>query len=235
LLDGNDQRHNENVEIELNGELMSTEIQEIRMVLKKLAELRNKTTDLLSELSVPDETKNRLLAGYLDISIEHFDAICLLIEKGLNGSAYVLLRTLFETMHRASWVHHCACEAQIEKISRSDKFRFPSQKDMADQIDKKCSPEDPSFKFFRLIVDTHYGFLSSFTHSGLSPLSRRFKGDDVIPNFDTKEIIALLEAAAIIMFLMAYLFFIAAGDMVRAQVLAELIMSFSPEDENETG
>ncbi len=216
-------RHSDIIE---RKEAMVTENLEISIAVNRVADLRNKVTDLLSDYSVPGDMKNRILVGYLDIAIEHFDAICLLIEKDLNGSAYVLLRTLFETMHRASWVHHCASKTQIKKISRSDKFRFPSQKNMAEQIDKKCSPEDPSFKFFGLIVDKHYGLLSSFTHSGLSPVSRRFKADDVIPNFEKQEMVTLLGAAAIILLLVSYLFFIAVGDMDKVQVPADLIMNY---------
>jgi hypothetical protein len=77
--------------------------------------------ELLGCHEYPSSTKIAFLTGYVDIALEHHEAISLLVNSKLYGSAFTLVRPLFETVFRALWINQAADEAQIEKASR-DKF-----------------------------------------------------------------------------------------------------------------
>ena len=56
----------------------------------------------------------RLAEGCLDVALEHHRAIVLLISHALYGSAFALIRLLFEAyMMRGLWLHRCASEAAL--------------------------------------------------------------------------------------------------------------------------
>src|SRR5580700_6833410 len=72
-----------------------------------------------------DETRLLLFIGFVDIAFEHHESILLLLEKKLTGSAFALLRSLFEALFRAHWVAGCATEEEVMKI-RINKFEYPA-------------------------------------------------------------------------------------------------------------
>jgi len=86
------------------------------------AKMRARLWELLVSHEYPTDTKSLLLAAYVDIALEHHAAIWLLTEHKLNGSAFALVRTVFDAMLRALWINAVATPDQIEQASR-DEFR----------------------------------------------------------------------------------------------------------------
>lgn len=129
-----------------------------------------------------DERKE-IVAGCLDVALEHQKAIILLISKKYYGSAFSLIRIIFETWVRSLWLNYCATENEIQKFKNN-------------KLDKK---------FFKIVEDVEniegykggtiskakkagWKVMNSFTHSGYTQVERRFGESSIEPNYDSKEI-----------------------------------------------
>src|SRR5947207_15149117 len=88
------------------------------------AEIRARLRDLLQRHSYPGATKNQLLAAYVDIALEHHNAICLLSASELNESAFALVRPMFDAYPRALCINKFTSAEEDEHASR-DKVWFP--------------------------------------------------------------------------------------------------------------
>jgi Family of unknown function (DUF6988) len=84
------------------------------------ATMRGRLWELLVSHEYPTDTKSLLLTAYVDIALEHHAAIWLLTEHKLNGSAFALVRTVFDAMLRALWINAVATPEQIEQASRDE-------------------------------------------------------------------------------------------------------------------
>ncbi len=143
--------------------------------------------ELLSRGEYSGGIKTRVLAGYVDIALEHHEAIWLLKERKLTGSAFALVRSVFDCWLRALWINAIATEQQIEQAGR-DELKFPPMRQMRADIKpvyfKTLEDADRLFQF----LEPLWRVLSSYTHSGGRQLARRFTGDQVKPSYTDREI-----------------------------------------------
>lgn len=94
------------------------------------AEFRERVDELLRRHDYPDaDTKTFMVVGYVIFAIQLHRAIWLLKDAELYGSAFALIRPVFDACLRALWINAAATPDEIEKASR-DKLRFPSIDDM---------------------------------------------------------------------------------------------------------
>ena len=119
-------------------------MKDINEILSRGEFVRNSLKQMLSEKRHTSEDKINLLAAYTAVALEHHKSIHLLIKQNLCGSAFALVRPLFEVFSRANWVYVCATKEQAHEIWNNDSFQFPGASDMVKSIDKKY----PSEKFF---------------------------------------------------------------------------------------
>ncbi|MBA7642435.1 hypothetical protein ES703_50128 [subsurface metagenome] len=110
---------------------------DINSIFKKGEVVRNRLQQMLSEKEYACEDINNLLAAYTDLALEHHESIYLLIDRKLYGSAFALVRPLFDTFYRAHWVCGCATKEQVHEICNNDSFQFPKMSDMVRIIDEK--------------------------------------------------------------------------------------------------
>jgi len=159
----------------------------MREYLIKSTELIKWLDKEINGLELPTDTRTRLVAGCFDIVLEHQKAIILLALNNIYGSAYSLLRPLFETYIRGLWLFRCATKNEISQFQKG-------------KINKQ---------FWELIVDIekiegyHEGVLSKsknsswsamndFTHGGINQVSRRNKENTIEPNYDNKEVLEII-------------------------------------------
>jgi hypothetical protein len=122
-----------------------------------------------------DERKLTFPLAYLNLSLDHHQAILLLMKSQLYGSALALVRLVFEAMIRAHWVAQCASENQINEAAENDDFKFPKMDDMVTAVDQAYSdPNDKPSNFFRQAKKDAWKATNSYTHSGLRQLARQF-------------------------------------------------------------
>ena len=190
--------------------------------LKEVDEIRKRIREMLGRIKFPGKEKIILLAAYTDIALEHNKAICLLIKKEVSGSAFALVRPLFETFIRAYWVCACATDSEIIEICNKDKDKFPIMNEMV----KSCDQEYSSNNNFQKIKNEVWSPMSSYTHSGLLQISRRFTGCKIKPNYKKDEKLEVLNFSIMIVLLIACLFFKETKQMVEAQETERLITSF---------
>ena len=91
------------------------------------AQVRQRLRQLFQRHEYPRDTKSFMLRAYVDIALEHHEAIWLLTKSKMNGSAFAMVRLVFDPMFRALWINKVATEQQIEQASR-DELCFPMGK-----------------------------------------------------------------------------------------------------------
>jgi|SRR3990172_1115412 len=166
-------------------------------------------------LEVKADDRSRLAASLLDMAHEHHKAIVLLIVHKLTGSAFALIRLLFESYIRGVWLHRSASQVEIAAFK-------------AEKLDKK-------FKDLVSAVETLDGFesgvlsdtqkrswkaLNSFTHGGFAQAVRRITEKTIEANYDTDEIIEALRFSRALGFLTA----IAVADLAGNVKLANDVL-----------
>jgi Family of unknown function (DUF6988) len=180
------------------------------------AEIRERLRDLLARHEYPADTKTVLVLAYVDTALEHHEAIWLLAKSKLSGSAFAVIRLVYDALLRALWINKVACPEQIEQASR-DELRWPKMRQMlanikqayfgqtAEQNSERAEELELKEDFQR--VKDVWGPSCSYTHSGALQLGRRFTGDEVKPNYSEGEIAEALNLANAALFLMMPKFF----------------------------
>jgi hypothetical protein len=112
-----------------------------------------------------------------------------------------LVRSFYEALYRAHWIIGCASEKQIDEVLKG-KDIFPKMYEMVEKIDTAFGIGD----FFQNIKKNSWGPMNDYTHSGIRQIGRRFKYDAVEPNYETGEIVEVLNGINVALMLMAIVF-----------------------------
>jgi hypothetical protein len=201
--------------------------QEILSIIDKGRELKVQIGKLVTKHDYPKGNKNLVLLGYYSIMVEHHSAIHLLIQNELNGSAFALVRALYEPLYRAHWVNACATDDQIDKIIKG-KDIFPKMNEMVEQIDNAYRTGD----FWQMIKTNSWSAMNDYTHSGMRQLSRRFIENEVAPNYDLGELIEVLNGTNMALLLMALFSFNVYNKTEEVKVVRQMIMEYSDKVKN---
>ncbi len=174
------------------------------------AEIRTRLRQLLPD-KYPADTKTTMLLAYVDIALEHHEAIWLLAKSKLNGSAFAMVRPVFDSMFRALWINKVATEQQIERASR-DELPFPMS-EIPDEIKKGYFSDRPpeEAELFDKILQSlkeAWGAMCSYTHSGALQLARRFTGDELKPDYSEGAIVEALNLVTLALLLLMHMFFV---------------------------
>jgi hypothetical protein len=175
------------------------------------AEIRTRLRELLPDKYPATDTKTILLLAYVDIALEHHEAIWLLTERKLNGSAFALVRPVYDAMFRALWINKIATEQQIGRAI-DDKLGFDINK-VVEQIkegyfsDRPPEERELSDKILQQLKDA-WGPMCSYTHSGALAIRRRFTNDELKPNYDDAAIVEALNLATLALLLLLHMFFV---------------------------
>jgi Family of unknown function (DUF6988) len=175
------------------------------------AEIRTRLHDLLLRHKYAGNTKNMVLAAYVNIALEHHKAIWLLSESGLDGSALAMVRLVWDPYLRALWINKVATEQQIEQASR-DKLnwlRIPVRDDIKKAYGDHSDPEQmEKLDEFLQRVKEVWQAMSSYTHSGGLQIGRQFTGDEVKPKYSEGAIAEALNLATLALLLLLQMFFV---------------------------
>jgi len=172
---------------------------------------------LLCEGEYTSETKTTLLIAYVDIALEHHEAVALLIKSKLYGSAFALTRPLFETVFRALWIN-CASHDQIEKAARNDN-KFPPIGDIVATIDDRYSTDN----FFTSIKRKSWTAMCSYVHSGLLQTARRFTDNTVKSSYSNIELLEVLNATNTAIILLGRMFFMSLQWTEQAAIVEKML------------
>jgi hypothetical protein len=200
-------------------------------------EIRERLRQLLIGRQYPGDLKPRLLAAYVDVALEHHEAIWRLRESKLTGSALALVRSVFfDAMVRGWWINKVATTEQIEQASR-DELKFPQMHQLLDEVKEAYfgALTESDRELAELVDRFFYWFkplwkvLSSYTHSGGRQLARRFTGDQMKPSYTELEITQALNLSTMALLLLMLMFFASMGRHDEALKTRTLLMNYFAE------
>lgn len=115
-----------------------------------------------------------LVGSYLDTVIEHHESMALLIRSEKYGSAFALLRLVYDSVLRACWVNACATDDQVRQLRTTDEHTrvFPHSTALFSALDSAYGLNNQIQN-----LKGKWEAMCSYTHSGLRQLARRgFRG-----------------------------------------------------------
>ena len=219
------------------------------------AEFRERVDVLLRRHEYPNQPKEVLMVGYVMIALEHHRAIWLLKEAELYGSAFALVRPVFDAWLRALWINEIATPQQIERASQAkNEFRFPSVYEMLTAIKPIYfghAEQDPAFKkmvddFFYYLIGppkdknvpkakpdprfiSLWDVLHGYTHPGPRPLARMFTGSQVKQRYSEVDIAQALNLPTLALIFLMGRFFIRMGKQAEADEVHTLGVQYLEE------
>lgn len=128
--------------------------------------------------------------AYADIALEHQQGIVELLKIPLYAPAFALIRSQIETSLRGLWTARIADEKDLLSIVQGKRDPFGSFKKMSEQIDEayRCQ------RTFRDMAESWQVFCG-FNHSGVEQLERRFKDQQMGPDYPSELQVALVDTS----------------------------------------
>lgn len=136
----------------------------------------------INGLPVSASLQIRVACGCLDQAMEHHQAIVLLIARGLNGSAFSLIRLMTEAYARGVWIRKCATDDEIDNFVNG---KVPKYFELLKAIEERPSHNEGTLSKFK---DQHWTTLNSFTHTGYQQVIRRQTDGAIEANYPHDEI-----------------------------------------------
>lgn len=167
-------------------------------------------------LEISSDERTRISAACFDITLEHQKAIVLLVANQLIGTAFSLVRLLFEAYIRGLWLGKCASDQEIEKYKKNR-----LDKTFATLIQEIEQIEGFQEGVLSKAKTANWKAMNSYTHSGFFQSVRRNKDDTIEPNYDADEILEVLGFTNSIGMLTALQVSLMAGDEEFAKDLLE--------------
>jgi hypothetical protein len=128
---------------------------------------------------LPTSKRQAIVAGAWHVAVEHDQAIVLLVQERLYGSALALVRVLFEAYLRGLWLLYAATDAKVEDAGRD---RFPDATTMVTDLEAKglSLTKVKSESWRRLCSYTHTGYQQIGARLTTSGLGSDYPDDEVI-------------------------------------------------------
>lgn len=158
------------------------------ILIAKGFDLYNWMTPRLDGLEIKKGKRVLLSVGCLDQAIEHHLAICCLLKSKVNGSAFALVRLIFESFVRGVWLKNCASEAQLSQFQNDTlQLKFRELLEAVEKVD--------GFKSGLLskLKESTWKAMNSYTHTGFHQASRRFGKELIEPTYTDEEVIEVLK------------------------------------------
>jgi hypothetical protein len=126
--------------------------------------------------------RSHLSSACLVTSIEHGLAILLLLEEGLHGSSFALMRLQFEAYIRGIWLAQGASENEVDKAAQDE---FPKIAPMITSLER---PGLLDVGLLSKIKLNAWEPLNSLTHTGFQQIAGRLSKDGVGSCFGDNQI-----------------------------------------------
>lgn len=161
-----------------------------KSLIAKAIALHDWITQRLDGLDIPREPRILLAVSCYDVVIEHHVGIVTLLRSRVNGSAFALVRPLFETFVRGVWLRHCASDEQIDLYVK-DKLDLKFWR-LLEAVEKIDGFEDGVLSGLK---KSAWHAMNSYTHGGIQQAGRRTSGAYIEPYFAEEEIVEVIKVA----------------------------------------
>ncbi|PID43355.1 MAG: hypothetical protein CSA52_02300 [Gammaproteobacteria bacterium] len=140
----------------------------------------------VKQLAFPQTCRNRVSVGLLHYSLELQTAFFLLVENRLIGSAYALMRPIYESYVRACWLHLVATDEDLEHFKKDNAYRIKNpatgkwNNRSFDQIIQDLEQIDNRFvDTIATIKQKNWKVMNSLIHGGAEQIYRRISGETI--------------------------------------------------------
>jgi hypothetical protein len=130
--------------------------------------------------TLPTSKRVQLASACLHIAVEHAQAIVVLVDNGLFGSALAMQRPLVEAYCRGKWLLSCATDAQVDGGGRD---RFPDMSTIMGDLEKVGLPMWVGIK------QQWWSRMCSLTHTGFQQIGARLTPEGLGYGYDEAEMV----------------------------------------------
>lgn len=134
-------------------------------------------------LEFPASDRNRLAAACFHQALDHHEAIVHLIRRKLIGSAFALVRPLFESYVRAIWLGKCAKDSDLVRFQEGK-----LEKEFGNLVSDVESHEGYSVGVISDVKRSSWRAMNDFTHGGPLQIIRRITEDSIVANYSDQEV-----------------------------------------------
>jgi hypothetical protein len=163
----------------------------LESAIHRSAHLSDAIHEILGTTATVD-ARGRLALAYFSLSLEHREAILLLVDVGACASATALHRPMLEAIIAGAWIEACATDKEVEETATFK--RAPSK---VVKMVKQLRAIHPLGDWFRVLYE-HYGIVGDYAHGHLRQLSRWLGRDEVGPRYSDDQMVELLWNADIV-------------------------------------
>lgn len=160
---------------------------EIEKQLAKLEEAIQWQDRKIDGIRIPSDERTRIVAGLIDLALEHEKSIGILVERKLYGSVFALVRPLFEAYIRAAWLRYCADESEIEKFKKGK-----LDKSIHSQIEEIEKVEGYDVGVLSDMKARNWKLMNDFTHGGISQAISRNTSSEITTNYPKEDILSAI-------------------------------------------
>ncbi len=150
-----------------------------------------KCASLVDGVTFPATNGARVSVSLHHLCIEHHTGIHTLVDHGVFGSAFALLRPQFEAYVRGAWYHFCADERHVNKFLKGGDP--PPIGTLIEELETKGAFDSGSLGRMKAQV---WSNLNDFTHGGAIQVKARITRDEIIQSYKPKHIAGLVTSSA---------------------------------------
>ncbi|WP_050470629.1 DUF6988 family protein [Herbaspirillum chlorophenolicum] len=159
---------------------------------QKLTYLVEKVGMIMQGINVPSDPRSKLSIGCLHSATEHQASITLLYSMQMYGSAFSLLRVLFESTIRGMWLSRAASEEDLKRFINGVKKEFG---DLVKEVEATAPDLNGSLTALK---NLHWNAMNGFTHTGIHQVSRRHGATALGAFYAESDLMKLLKATSVL-------------------------------------
>lgn len=157
----------------------------LELALEQSAAISFSLQEILGDQGELDR-QSYLAMAYLNLALEHREALLLLVQAGAFASATALQRSMLEAAITGVWIHSCASGNEVDRILRIE--RPPPPFDRMAQKLRATHQLGEWFEVFR----NHYKIFNDYTHGHNRQISRWLSSGSAGPRYDVGQMIETL-------------------------------------------
>jgi hypothetical protein len=199
------------------------------VTLQQSKELASGIASAMNGRVAPHDLRGNIAGGSFDVVREHHCSINLLIEHCLYGSAFALLRPMFDGCLVGLWATYLATDDLLKRFEAGCYTLKPQT--VITRLKRQLKPRDYGIYTDTLqqIYDQEWKPLSSFVHGGHLPVSRRNATDYIGPSYAEEEIRNMIKFSNAMVILAAMEIPFLTADQAFADAIMKVIHTYGQE------
>jgi hypothetical protein len=145
---------------------------------------------LLNGIRFDTTNRRRVAVALLHLSVEHHTGVHVLVDNGVIGSAFALIRPQFETFVRGAWYHRCAADERVSAFIQGAEPPLISQ-----MISALENLEAFNEGLLSSIKASAWRNLCDFTHGDATQVKARVTADEITSNYKHEHVGAILQSS----------------------------------------